>query len=924
MAKGKTKKVVQSSKKKSSNTASKKTSSTKSNINTKKSSKNQAIVEEKNYNKLMVIVAAIVILVIILLSIFGCENKNDVEKLQGNVNKEEINENETQNEVSDEDKVKEKNEVVFEKNKETFYVGLEDSLISDTEVITPVVSVEDEEKTKLDEAREAVEKAEETLDKDDILTADDLVENLEDSDEKEELEERLDEIKEVYNVKASVERLEKLTKEAEDKEDVRIAKNFRDENEIIEQVEDIENEEIKEELQKRLEDLEPILDDTTAPIITNVEEGVYYNTKVKPGVIEENIRSIKVNDVNYVIGQELEDGMYTIVVVDMAFNDASCTFVIDTTKPELTLVGEENITLEYNKDAYEEKGALYSDNIDGDKTILAPTTITKDSIEVASVDNKIVGKYILTYEVSDTAGNINSVVRVVEVKDTVLPEAKATVYVIDGKYIVKLTEISEELLNDGTWTDNAKIYDILPENIIITDVNGNTNVIIVKKENNLPQININTVSKEDYKNEYSFDITDESDIEIVKIAHGAYVKEYFGENGDVLAVNSYIAYKNGDYTIYAKDKLGNEAVKTFTVDNIKSASISLNGTTDIVLEYKKDVYIEEGATYYNNVNAPGYISVPTKITKDDVEVSSVDTNSVGIYKLEYSVTDLLGTTLSVVRTVTVKDTIKPTAKATAYMVNGKFIVKLSEISEEIQNDGTWADNTKLFDELPVSIIITDINNNTNEIIVNKETNGPVITEKVTNSDLYSKNYNFEITDQSDIEIVKINGVEIEKPYNYSIYQNGNYTVYAKDALGNETTKELIVSDIIVATITDEELRNAFIEGKRVCSGIDCEKTMTVNSTNTFEIIEIKYISTTAKDTVWPNKEVTVDSFKANKINGSDVVVLLLPLNEFKIKHENAGIDSRYYYIYYKVEKGTGTNKVIREYVIEVEPADGLL
>lgn len=917
MAKSKTKKVTESAKKKSSKTTQKKTNSSKTRSNTNaKRSTNQVIVQEKKYNKLMVILASIVILIVILLSLFGCENKNDVEKLQGIVNKEEINEKEEQNDTSKEDKVEEKNEMVFKEHKDVFYVNLNNSESSDAEIEVSVAPIGDEEKTKLDEAREAVEKAEETLDKDDILTADDLVNNLDDSNEKEELEERLDDVKENYNVKELVERLEKLAKEAEDKEDVKIAKDFRDENKIIDKVEGLENESLKEDLQERLKKLEPILDDTTAPIITDVEEGVYYNTKVKPGVIEENIRSIKVNDVNYVIGQELEDGMYTIVVVDMAFNDASCTFTIDTTKPELTLIGEENITLEYNKDAYEEKGALYSDNIDGDKTILAPTTITKDSIEVASVDNKIVGKYILTYEVSDTAGNVNSVVRIVEVKDTILPEAKATVYVIDGKYIVKLTEISEELLNDGTWTDNAKIYDILPENITITDVNGNTNVISVKKENNLPQININTVSKEDYKNEYSFDITDESDIEIVKIAHGAYVKEYFGENGDVLAVNSYIAYKNGDYTIYAKDKLGNEAVKTFTVDNIKSASISLNGTTDIVLEYKKDVYIEEGATYYNNVNAPGYISVPTKITKDDVEVSSVDTNSVGIYKLEYSVTDLLGTTLSVIRTVTVKDTIKPTAKATAYMVNGKFIVKLSEISEEIQNDGTWADNTKLFDELPANIIITDINNNTNEIIVNKETNGPVITEKVTNSDLYSKNYNFEITDESDIETVKINGVEIEKPYNYSIYQNGNYTVYAKDALGNETTKELIVSDIIPVTITDEELRNAFVISNSDTSYEDLmltyTKTVKINPNNEFEIKGIKVVATTLE-----YNDITIESFKNSKIHGSDVITMDKNITEFKLVDHVGASNDNYHYVYYLVEKGKGTNIATREFVVKI-------
>lgn len=922
MAKGKTKKVAESTKKKNSTTVQKRTNSskTRSNTNTKKSN-NQIIVQDKKYNKLMIILASIVILIIILLSLFGCENKNDMEKLQGNVNKEESKDKD--NESSEENKVEEEKDVVFEEYKDVFYVNTSKTE-SSVEYLEPSVTTEEDEETKkLEAAKEAVEKAEDTLDKDDILNADDLVNDLKDSEEKEELEDRLEDVKEAYNAKELVERLEKLAQEAEDKRQVQVAKDFRDDNDIINLVENLKNEEIKEELKERLKKLEPILDDTTDPIITNVEEGKYYNTKVKPGVIEENIRSIKVNGEDYAIGQDLEDGIYTIVVVDMAFNDASCSFVIDTTKPELTLIGEENITLEYNKDTYEEKGALYSDNIDGDKNILAPTVITKDGVEVTNVDNRIVGEYILTYEASDTAGNTNSVTRKVTVKDTILPEATAIAYYKNGTYRVVLSNISEELVNDSSWIDEGdtleKTFDVLPENITITDVNGNNNVISVVKEKNTPQITVNVNKKEDYKTEYSFDITDESDIEIVKIAEGAYVKEYFSENGDVLTINSYTAYKNGDYTVYAKDKLGNEIVKTFTVDNIKEPSITLNGDKDVILEYKKDVYVEEGATYYNNVNAPGYINNPTKITKGGIEVSEVDINSVGVYKLEYTTTDLLGNNLTVVRTVTVKDTIMPTAVATAYIINGKYVVKLSEISEEIVNDSSWIDNSKEFDVLPLNITITDVNGNSNEITVNKENNGPVITEKITNSDLYSKDYQFDITDESDIEIVKINDIELENPYSYSIYQNGDYTVYAKDKLGNETVKVITVSDIVTAVITDDELKNALIEGQRVCSGGNCEKTMTVNSANKFDITEIKLVATTVK-----HDDITIDSFKNNRIHGSDVETLLLPLTSFVLKHEDAGVNSRNYYIYYKVEKGTGTNKVTREHVIRVKPADGWL
>lgn len=78
----------------------------------------------------------------------------------------------------------------------------------------------------------------------------------------------------------------------------------------------------------------------------------------------------------------------------------------DTTPPVITLIGSANVSVTQG-DNYTDEGATATDNIDGDLT---------SSISVSgSVDTATIGNYILTYSVSDTAGNSASVNRNVSV-----------------------------------------------------------------------------------------------------------------------------------------------------------------------------------------------------------------------------------------------------------------------------------------------------------------------------------------------------------------------------------------------------------------------------------------------------------------------------------------------------------------------------
>ena len=101
----------------------------------------------------------------------------------------------------------------------------------------------------------------------------------------------------------------------------------------------------------------------------------------------------------------------------------------DTTPPVITLIGASTIDLELGE-AYTEQGATALDNVDGD--ISANITIGGDT-----VDTNTVGTYIITYNVSDAAGNAAvEVTRTVNVN----PDSTAPVITLNGSSTVNLTE----------------------------------------------------------------------------------------------------------------------------------------------------------------------------------------------------------------------------------------------------------------------------------------------------------------------------------------------------------------------------------------------------------------------------------------------------------------------------------------------------
>ena len=271
-----------------------------------------------------------------------------------------------------------------------------------------------------------------------------------------------------------------------------------------------------------------------------------------------------------------------------------------------------------------------------------------------------------------------------------------------------------------------------------------------------------------------------------------------------------------------------------------------------------------------------------------------------------------------------QDTILPTAIATAYYKDGKYLVKLTNISEEIIGSDSYQ-----FETLPSEIIITDVNGNINAITIQNETNIPTIEEKLTNNSNYSKSYEFDIRDESNIEVVKIekgsyakeyfkeNGEVLTEPYSYIIYENGDYTIYVRDMMGNENTKTITIDTVQIPNISDDELNNALLISDIILNDyentIAYTKKVSINPLNDLEITELKIISTDQQ-----YNDIIDDSFNSEQIHGSNVNTL--SIQDFEVIDNQSITNDEYYYIYFKVKKGEGLNIDTASKVIEVKVA----
>lgn len=151
------------------------------------------------------------------------------------------------------------------------------------------------------------------------------------------------------------------------------------------------------------------IDDIIPVVVINYPiEGTHYRSTTLPELSYSVSDNLDTNPIISITGWSTEEGMHTVTVsaTDSSGNigSASVTYIVDNIPPVITLNGDDPVTV-YIGSTYTDSGATVTDNFDES----VPITST------GSVDTNVIGKYIITYTATDSAGNFASKTRTVKV-----------------------------------------------------------------------------------------------------------------------------------------------------------------------------------------------------------------------------------------------------------------------------------------------------------------------------------------------------------------------------------------------------------------------------------------------------------------------------------------------------------------------------
>lgn len=424
--------------------------------------------------------------------------------------------------------------------------------------------------------------------------------------------------------------------------------------------------------------------DQTAPTITGVEDGQFYNKTVKPGVEDANLAYVTINKLPYIPGTPIFlYGKYELVAVDKAGNKTTVNFTIDNIAPKILLLDR----IEYISGKYLPiKPVILEQYID--------TIVMKKDGEVIPYEKGQQltddAKYEMT--VTDKAGNTTTVEFTMDsVSPTAMvkPAQLGVVSELDLnnlEVLDSLDDLNLALLNkDILLTEDAefillkkeKSYSILDKEIPIykpitmpTDkkitVEGEYVLIAYDKAYNLtaikftvdrtaPVINGLEEGKEFYATDVTITVTEANPYKLL----GQDVTVTVTKKGILFptiktykANETFTLDEDGEYTIKAKDIAGNETEEiTFIIDqtapvinadikeevlqsdtelNVVATVDEANLTTDSN-EIKPTVYVKNGDEF--------------ELVSNAAETIDVSTNGV-TYKLVYTYTDKAGHTAS--------------------------------------------------------------------------------------------------------------------------------------------------------------------------------------------------------------------------------------------------------------------------------------
>ncbi|MDA9985253.1 DUF5011 domain-containing protein, partial [Flavobacteriaceae bacterium] len=351
--------------------------------------------------------------------------------------------------------------------------------------------------------------------------------------------------------------------------------------------------------------------------------------------------------------------------------------------PVISLIGSSTINLTVGE-TFTDPGAIAEDSIDGDLT----SSITSSG----TVDTSTTGTFTIEYSVSDAAGNITSVTRVVVVNLDLPPTITLTGSSIvnllvgetytedgcvatdqeDGNITASITTSGTvDVSNTGTYTlvysvsDSGNNFVSVTRTVIVSSIPDTTPPVITL---NGPSTLLITMG--DNWTDPGATASDNVDGDLTS---------------SITSSGTVDTSTTGSYTlIYSvSDTVGNTSsvIRTVIVSLDLPPTITLTGSSTITL-LVGDTYIEDGCIATDEVDGD--------LTSSIITTGTVDTSTVGTYTLIYSVSDTGNNTASVTRTIAVKT--PPDNTAPIIILTGEASINLTVGDTFTDPGATASDN----------------------------------------------------------------------------------------------------------------------------------------------------------------------------------------------------------------------------------------
>lgn len=328
------------------------------------------------------------------------------------------------------------------------------------------------------------------------------------------------------DVLALIEELEKQVADAKNKNDLNNATDYRDENTVADKINDLADGTNKTDLQNRLDEINKILNDSEAPVVTGIENGTFTNKNVTIGIEESDViitlngKEVTIDDLKDLNA----DDEYTLVVTDKAFNSTEVVFTIDQTNPVFTGIQNghqyQEVTIGLTEKNIGEV-EIYNRDLDKYYEFEEGMVLDEDGTYTAVATDKAGNTTGTVYfEVDGTAPVIIINGEKVEPTDETLYYNETIVITVDEKNLASFTsngsDRTSSVLADGWTAEGESGY-----KLVLTDKAGNETTYTVVIDKTEIAVNHLYVLNNSH-NDSDYNLTDENRYKVVGVGQKLY------------------------------------------------------------------------------------------------------------------------------------------------------------------------------------------------------------------------------------------------------------------------------------------------------------------------------------------------------------------------------------------------------------------